>query len=63
MLYPQNGDRVVATDTVTSHHPICIAELVTGDRVPGVCVIQTAYTLRRGLFLSRVLQSLQIPAV
>jgi len=23
MLYPQNGDRIVAMDTVTSLHPIC----------------------------------------
>jgi len=25
MLYPQNGDRIVAIDSVTSLHPICMS--------------------------------------
>ena len=31
MLYPQNGDRIVAIDSVTSLHRMYIALLGTGD--------------------------------
>jgi len=27
MLYPQNGDSIVAIDSVTSLHPVCTAQL------------------------------------
>ena len=34
MLYPQNGDRIVAIDTVTSLHPMyCNDSVLTGIRL------------------------------
>jgi len=36
MLYPQNGDRIVAVDSVTSFH-LCIVAIVDTDP-PTLCV-------------------------
>ena len=32
VLYPQNGDRIVTIDSVTSFHPICITDVLIKRR-------------------------------
>ena len=40
MLYPQNGDRIVVEDSVTSLHPVCSGSIAFGKQ-PSVAATGT----------------------
>jgi len=44
MLYPQNGDRIVATDFVTSLHPVYIQKFIPRRFMQGAREVDISYT-------------------
>ena len=59
MLYPQNGERIVAIDSVTSRHPMYIVSQITNIILDDITILQVNCTQEkpcalRGMFFFKL---------